>query len=209
MKFDWNRLEQALGRTLSSDQRAAVNAIATEYMLLEGAERTAPFKKDRDRWIDNLREIANTLESNLIQAPCHDRAARDGLAEVQIAFDKISLAAYGTTLPLEDVASFLKSAVAACDRNFDDRPAGFGDDAPVLKGIQEGRQWKELVRQLHGRFAAWQLPSNIRNDADTSGKNSPFVEFFSALQRDFPEDSRRHTQSVPALAKAMARALGT
>jgi hypothetical protein len=190
-QFDWAALEKAIGNPFTPAQREEIAKLVRHYLLLEGAERAAPFKRDRDSWLYRLDDVARSLQDILTRRPMLDRASRDGYAEVKMRFDKIAREACGHTLPLDYVAAFLVSAVEAADLEMKDD----------LLGFEEGERWCELVSKLRSRFTEWGFPSGVRKD--DGERHSPFVVFFHTLQQQCPADARRHTQSMPALAKAI------
>lgn len=193
-QIDWAALEKAIGNPFTAAQREEIEKLIRDYLLLEGAERAAPFKRDRDSWLDRLRDVAQSLQDILTRMPMHDRASRDGYAEVQMQFDEIAKEAYGHTLPLDYAAAFLVSAVEAANLAMKDE----------LPGFEEGKRWRGLVSKLHSRFSEWGFKSGVRKDG---GRNSPFVVFFHTLQQQWPANARRHMQSKPALAQAISGAI--
>jgi hypothetical protein len=194
---DWLLLEKALGHKLAETQRDEISKLVADYLMFEGMERAAPFQSDEQAWLTELAAAAAKLHRVLVIRPMHEQAARQGLVEVEIMFARITRDAFGPTgLSLENVACFLGPAIDAVARR----------DGP--EGIIEGERWCHLVAGLAVKFNQWGLPTGIRKDSDkrVSG-DSPFVEFFAALQSVFPEESRRHQHSSVALAKAMSDAL--
>jgi hypothetical protein len=189
-QIDWAALEKAIGNSFTPAQREEIAKLTSDYLLLEGAERAAPFKRDRDSWLHRLYDVAQSLQDILTRMPMLDRAARDGYAEVQTRFNEIAREAHMDTLPLDLAAAFLVSAVAA---NLEMKDEGF----------EEGERWCGLVSKLHSRFSEWGFPSGARKDGE---RDSPFVVFFHTLQQQWPADARRHMQTMPALAKAISGA---
>ncbi len=193
---DWLLLERALGHKLAETRRDEISTLVADYLMFEGMERAAPFQSDEQAWLTELAAAAE-LHRVLIVRPMHEQAARQGLAEVETIFAMIARDAFGSTgLSLENVACFLGPAIDAVARR---------DGA---EGIIEGERWRHLVAGLAMKFKQWGLPTGIRKDSDKRASgDSPFVEFFAALQSAFPEESRRHQHSSVALAKAMSNAL--
>ncbi|MHB8887152.1 MAG: hypothetical protein ACYC5H_19120 [Methylovirgula sp.] len=218
IQIDWDAIGKACNLSFTAPQRQTIESHVVDYLLFEGAERAAPFQRDRDAWLKKLGKIAQDLQTILTDKPCSDRSARYGLADVQVKFDMIAKAAWGHTVPLDYMAAFLASAVDAVERQdlSHEQPAGFEEfgikegTRKVPPGFQEGLRWVALVSKLRDSFTQWQLPAGIRNDAPDDKSNSEFVKFFSSLQRQFPAEAQRHnTQGLVALAKAMTRAVGT
>ena len=194
---DWLLLEKALGHELAETQREEISKLVADYLMFEGMERAAPFQSDQQSWLRELAAAAAELRRVLVVRPMQEQAARQGLAEVETMFAKITRDAFGSTgLSLENVACFLGPAIDAAARR----------DGP--EGIIEGERWRHLVAGLAMKFKRWGLPTGIRKDSDKRASgDSPFVAFFKELQSAFPEESRRHQHSSVALAKAMSSAL--
>jgi hypothetical protein len=193
--FGWGEIETALGDHLSSEQRSEISEIVAIYLEFEGMERAASFAPDEQAWLEQLRKAANGLYHLVIGAPMNNRAARSGLVKVQTALDHIITSFGGKSSSLEQVATYLPSAIDAAIRQ--ERPPG----------LQEGGQWRILVATLDKKFEAWGLPHGLRKDTDKNiRKPAPFAAFFQSLQSCFPPEARRHTQSLSALAAAMNEA---
>src|SRR2546429_9194737 len=155
-QIEWAALEKAIGKPFTPAQREEIAKHNRDYLLFEGAERAAPFKRDRDSWLDSLYDVAQSLENILTRMPMHDRAAQDGYAEVQTRFDEIARAAYEHTLPLDYMAPFLVSAVEAAKLEMKDE----------LPGFEERERWCRLGSKLHSCFTGWGVPAGARKDGE-------------------------------------------
>ena len=122
-----------------------------------------------------------------------DRAARSGLAEVQVLFSRTAQASWGVDVPLDNFSAFLKRAVDGVLT------------AERHPGMEEGTCWSRLIKALQQLLKKWGISTAICKDFDKSKKDAPpvFVAFFAELQNCFPEDARRYAQSEVSLAKAM------
>lgn len=194
---DWLVLEKALGRELTETQREEISKLVAVYLMFEGMERAAPFVRDEQNWLHDLRACASELRRMLVTRRTQNAAAREGLAEVEVEFAKIARTVFGSSpISLGDVASILEPVIDAVISR--ERPPG----------IIEGERWCQLVAGLAMKFKQWGLPTGIRKDSDKRALGDlPFVTFFKELQATFPEESRRSHQSSVALAQAMSAAL--
>ena len=184
------RLRKAIGNSFTPAQREEIAKLIRDYLLLEGAERAAPSKRDRDSWLDRLYDVAQSLQDILTRMPMHDRAHRDGYAEVQTRFNEIARAAYGHTLPLDLTAAFLVSAVEAANQD-------------ELPGFEEKRRWCGLVSKLHSRFTEWGFPS--RRPQGRRAETRPSLFFFIPFNSNGLPMHGATCRSMPALAKARYR----
>jgi hypothetical protein len=113
---DWIRLESALGRTLDDSQRAAVLTATCHYLETEGMEHSAPFVRDEAGWLQKLRVEAAELRDLIGSAPARDRAARHGLAEVQVTLDNLAQRVGAPPCDLSTLAVWLGAAVESVER---------------------------------------------------------------------------------------------
>ena len=194
---DWLVLEKALGQELAETQREEISKLVADYLMFEGMERAAPFVRDEQNWLHDLRACASELRRMLVTRRTQNPPrARDSLRSRSNLPRSLAPFLDRPPISLGDVASILEPVIDAVISR--ERPPG----------IIEGERWCQLVAGLAMKFKQWGLPTGIRKDSDKRASgDSPFVTFFKELQATFPEESRRSHQSSVALAQAMSAAL--
>lgn len=70
--------------------------------------------------------------------------------------------------------------------------------------VKDGDAWRDFIQGLSRWAESYRFPRKVSKDVDDV---SSFIRFISALQGLMPQNYRRHTQSLPALATGVSRAL--
>jgi hypothetical protein len=190
---DWSRIENVLGFGVPLEIRSSVHAAMKELLAGESLANSAEpleFSLDRIRQIKKCAigmhrallptgTLADLYARHLVKEAFRNRGKDDNDALRRIGQQAVALA---------------RSCDIALRRAERYRNAG----------SDRNEAWNYWIRRLTKTFKEAKLPIAARKDS--SKRPSPFVVLISELQKFFPEPSRRSTQSLNALAQAIAEA---
>ena len=187
---EWEAIQTALNMSLLQPQREAISQIVQRFLTLEGAERAAPFEKERLAYLDKLSRAAEQMK-RIFSDRGGNRALTAAISDVQVELDKIAKAAGFSSPSLEIIAEYLPIAICA---------ARTDDDA----GWNERDCWEEMILNLLELLQSWGVSTSIRKDeAIQKGeiKISKIVQIVHAIQaaKCFPDDAKRHQFSLQGL----------
>lgn len=194
---DWLKL-QAACPFLCSEDKEAVFAIATTYLLFAPAESRAPFLRDAEQWLNTSLEATKAYVEVILQG----LAPKD--ASVQYARSMVEQhirhGAFPEGMKWSELANILIYLEAAFERGREDLKQS------SAAGFEEGTQWEEMICRLTDFAKSCNYPIAAPKGVDKakSSRTPPFVILVRELQRLFPEELRRATGSDIALAQAIS-----
>ncbi len=195
----WLEVEETYRRTLSASLRRLIEESTVGYVSRAHFEKNAAPAADANKHLVAIRNVAAGLIREL-QTPGPKLDGR--FYAVHLLRNKLEHPALPRDAvppyrdPIRDLVGILRAVTAACDRSLEEL------DDPNYK-VFEGEGWIWWIQALTGLLKKARLPTGARSHGDTS----PFVRLVSRLQGALPGEYRRHTQSAPALAQAIRRAL--
>jgi hypothetical protein len=193
--IDWQKIERAYGQPLSADVRQDLVAAATSFVLFEESERTGSPLDDVQTTIEACRRYASKFQRGL-----------PSLESVRGSYAQLFISKNFNDPPLGDrlfeiLHDLLASLEVACN-------AALKELSESRSFKKEGDAWGSWIRRLNRIMENNGLPADVRKDAGNkskSDKHSPFTLLVGELQSCLPVKARRHTQSLGALATAIAR----
>lgn len=189
--FDWQQVEQTYGEPLPPDVRNSLVVATHLFVLMEQSERDADRVTDAQTVIEDLELHASKLQEALIRAA----ASESGVVAIDLIERRIDERHPG--------ASFYNNLCALLAA-FPDACTAARESLTGLPSSKEGDEWSEWIRCMTKILKDAGLPWQVSKD--WRGKKSPFVALIEALQIQLPKESRRHTHSEGALAKAIVSA---
>lgn len=189
--FAWQQVEQTYGEPVPPDVRNSLIVATHLFILTEEAERKADRVTDAQREIEALERDASKLQATLIRASESDA----GVVAIDLIERNIDERHLGASFynSFRALLAALPDACTAARQTLNELPSS-----------KEGDEWSEWVRRITKILKDAGLPWQVSKD--WRGKKSPFVALIEALQEHLPEESRRHTHSDGALAKAIVGA---
>ena len=204
---NWKTLETALDRSISEPVRKKIETAVSNYFSRQPFERAAPFLNDVVSRVSRIKKAALDLQSALSGTESDDRETQTQVL-VRLS-EQIDLHGFEPGIDSLDAVQRMITALSFAASDAEQR---FEKDAKE-SGFVEGDAWARLVVKLREIMDTHGLPSGAAQSTDnpTSSDGSPFVRFFTTLQKMFPDDSlRRHSLASPqALARNMNRARET
>ncbi len=185
---DWRRIEGALGEQLSDDVRKTVHKATERFVLFEPAERTAEPRKYAAKWIKDCKKVAEKLWHAMTPSPSGASDANTFAQHLVVQNFPQGNKGFSTLVTL------LPSLNAACVSALEELKD------PSMSSFRPGRAWGRWIRKLTEIIRNNSLPYGVSKDP---GRKSRFLDLVWELQQLLPVECRRHTQSKPALAKAI------
>ena len=194
----WQRIQDTYGNELSPDLRKEIYEATISFLRFVPTERAAqPILFARTK-ITQIIKTAQALQKAIFKYPQSDAGDATLHANhlINRCFDHPLVK---NRDKLGFIGTLMTSLAVACEGAF------ITLDDPANRGRRKGETWENWVRKLTEIFKAHRLPTAARKDTDKNktGKPSPFVAFIQELQKCFPAEFRRSTQSDEALAKSI------
>ena len=209
---DWARIEEAYGRVLSNDDRAAVVILVDNYFFFQPSEALAPPLPDAIKYLDRIEKAGKLFWKALLESeniPMTGSGAQAHIAEadlmrgVAIRFVQSHLGRYLKDIHYKAPMNWngLLDVMGACLPAFIKTREYLTGEATRV-GFVEGRNWNQLICKLTEFAKERRLPFGVSKFSDPS-QASPFVRFVRELQRTFPSEFQRHEATNAALAEAI------
>jgi hypothetical protein len=191
---DWQRIENAFGKSLSDSVRAAIVEATREFLLWDAFERTAePLAKSQKR-IEEIREGAAEFQHVLLSV--HSEAALYAQLLVSKHFkdprlsnepDRFYPWFHSLDSCFYSLSNVLNSLQLSCDLALREleppvSTKGVLGDFGAPPSFMEGEAWGQWIRQLTVIVKNAKLPWRVRKDADKSDRQSPFTLLVRELQ---------------------------
>jgi hypothetical protein len=188
IEANWPRIEEAYGKSLLADVRGELLEATRAFLLFEAAERTAEPRKNAAKWIKGCKKAAEELLRAMTLSPSGASDANKFAQHLVVKNFPQGNKGFST------LVSLLPSLNAACVSALEELKD------PSMPSFRPGRAWGRWTRQLTEIMRNNSLPPTVSKD---TGRKSPFRDLVWELQQLLPVECRRHTQSKPALAKAI------
>jgi hypothetical protein len=194
---DWQRIEYHYARRLPQEIRHEIEHVTREFAFSALFERRAARVADARVEVEEIRDAAEQFRI-ILGRPS---ANVDGTHYARHLFRNLvrsdllpSYHGFPSSDPIQVISELLCSCITACDAATNEL------DNPDFSVI-EGKAWEQFVRTLTTILEKTNLPTGASNDKNK--RISPFVNLVRELQECIPAESRQHTHSDLALAKAI------
>ena len=188
IEANWQRIEEAYGKSLLTEVRSELLEATRAFLLFEAAERTAEPRKYAAKWIKDCKKVAEKLWHAMTPSPSGASDANTFAQHLVVQNFPQGNKGFSTLVTL------LPSLNAACVSALEELKD------PSMSSFRPGRAWGRWIRKLTEIIRNNSLPYGVSKDP---GRKSRFLDLVWELQQLLPVECRRHTQSKPALAKAI------
>ena len=193
----WSKIEAACGWSFDNKLRDAIRTRTNVYLREAQFELNAkPLAPVRDR-LQRIRKAGARLQAELMGAP-ESESARYANFLIKQNFADSRLKYGGPTDAIHAMHGVTVSFVFACDR---------GEKELEKDGFRRGEAWNAWVRNLAGLLQKCGFRTGVRKDSDKSDTTSPLVRFIWQMQELIPQQFRRGSHSVVALATLISKAI--
>ena len=199
----WRQMEEALGRSLSDNDRTIIRRVCLQYFENAEIEQNAPFVYDVQSCWDSIIDATAKLGSLLVNPPGDSVQQEAAWSAQAAAFSNIRMSTDGMHTRENLLANWEAFVNFAVETNKDIR-----EKAETGWGFIEGEGWKTMICQLwkYGKRCGWKPSASKGQNKSGHASRSRFVAFIAVLQTTFPEEYSRHSHSSEGLAKAISAA---